>query len=200
MKLPTSILAVLFASLVAAVPSAFASPPAELIVVVGAPGAQQYAEIFDRWSQQWFSLADRAGALVTVIEPDQMDEVRTHLRAVATRHAPFVVALAGTDTFRPISPVVFVAVTEGAEGCAVLHESVVGGPLAQQMRFPFHPHVTIAHDLDDAQLDDAGRSRADFEARFPVAQFALYEYGDDGVWREVEIFPLVAHESGGGER
>ncbi|WP_156224219.1 2'-5' RNA ligase family protein [Pseudactinotalea suaedae] len=133
----------------------------------------------------------------SVIEPEQMGEVRAHLRQVATQHAPFVVGLAGTDTFRPISPVVFVAVTEGAEGCAELHGSVVGGPLAQEMRFPYHPHVTIAHDLDDVHLDDAGRSRADFEARFPVAQFALYEYGDDGVWREVEIFSLVAHDVGG---
>jgi hypothetical protein len=60
--------------------------------------------------------------------------------------------------------------------------------------------VTIAHDLDDPQLDEAGRSRADFEARFPVAQFALYEYGDDGVWREVEIFSLVARDEPGGQR
>jgi 2'-5' RNA ligase len=136
----------------------------------------------------------------SVIEPEQMDEVRTHLREVATQHSPFVVALAGTDSFRPISPVVFVAVTEGAEGCAELHGSVIEGPLEQQLRFPFHPHVTIAHDLDDARLDDAGRSRAEFEARFPVAQFALYEYGDDGVWREVENFSLVAHEAAGGDR
>lgn len=129
-----------------------------------------------------------------VIEPEQLDDVRAHLRAVAKRHSPFIVALAGTDTFRPISPVVFVAVTEGAQGCAELHDSVMTGPLAQPMRFPYHPHVTIAHDLDDARLDAAGLSRTDFEARFPVAQFALYEYGDDGVWREDESFPLVVSE------
>lgn len=130
----------------------------------------------------------------TVIEPDQLDAVRVHLREVAAAHTPFVVALSGTDTFRPISPVVFVAVTEGAEGCAELHGSVNTGPLSQPIRFPYHPHVTIAHDLDDARLDAAGLSRADFQARFPVAQFALYEYGDDGVWREVETFSLVTHD------
>lgn len=135
----------------------------------------------------------------TVIEPEQLDGVREHLRAVASKHDPFVVALAGTDTFRPVSPVVFVAVTEGAEGCARLHGSVNTGPLAQPMRFPYHPHVTIAHDLDDARLDAAGHSRARFEARFPVAGFALYEYGDDGVWREVESFSLATREQPGGE-
>lgn len=134
----------------------------------------------------------------TAIEPHQLDDVRVHLRRVAAKHRPFVVALAGTDTFRPVSPVVFVAVAEGAEGCAELHGSVNSGPLGQPTRFPYHPHVTIAHDLDDTRLDAAGLSRADFEARFPVAQFALYEYGDDGVWRELESFPLVAHEDTGG--
>lgn len=127
----------------------------------------------------------------TAIEPEELDGVRTHLREVAGRYSPFVVALSGTDTFRPVSPVVFVAVTEGAEGCAALHNGINTGPLQQRTRFPYHPHVTIAHDLDDARLDAAGASRADFQARFPVAQFALYEYGDDGVWREVEVFQLV---------
>ena len=135
----------------------------------------------------------------TVIEPEELDGVREHLHGVASKHHPFVIALAGTDTFRPVSPVVFVAVTEGAEGCARLHGSVNTGPLAQPMRFPYHPHVTIAHDLDDARLDAAGASRADFEARFPVAGFALYEYGDDGVWREIESFSLVTDDQPGGE-
>lgn len=128
----------------------------------------------------------------TSVEPDALELIREHLRDVAATHPPFVVALDGTDTFRPVSPVVFVAVTEGAEGCATLHDAVNAGPLAQQVRFPYHPHVTIAHDLDDDRLDAAGESRSDFDARFPVAQFALYEYGEDGIWREVEVFPLVA--------
>lgn len=130
----------------------------------------------------------------TAVEPDELDAVRRHLRAVAATQAPFVVALDGTDTFRPISPVVFVAVTEGAAACGDLHAAVNAGPLAQPLRFPFHPHVTIAHDLDDARLDAAAASREGFSARFPVAEFALYEYGDDGVWRDVLEFSLVAHD------
>ena len=40
--------------------------------------------------------------------------VDEHLAAVAARHAPFVVHLRGTATFRPVSPVVFVQVVEGS--------------------------------------------------------------------------------------
>lgn len=130
----------------------------------------------------------------TAVEPDGLDGVRQHLREVAAGSGPFVVALDGTGTFRPISPVVFVNVTEGGEGCAELSRAVNSGPLAQPLRFPYHPHVTIAHDLDEAALDAAGAAHADFRARFPVAELALYEYGDDGVWREVETFALVSHD------
>ena len=28
-----------------------------------------------------------------------------------------------------------------------------GGPLATVLRFPFHPHITLAHEVDDAALD-----------------------------------------------
>lgn len=128
----------------------------------------------------------------TAVDRDRMDEVRAHLGEVSSGQAPFVVALTGTDSFRPISPVVFVAVTEGVEGCSALHRAVNAGPLSQPLRFPYHPHVTIAHDLDDERLDRAAGANADFRGRFPVAQFSLYEYGDDGVWRDVEVFSLVA--------
>ncbi len=39
-----------------------------------------------------------------------------HLAGVAAAHEPFTVRLSGTDTFRPVSPVVFLAVVEGAAG------------------------------------------------------------------------------------
>lgn len=132
----------------------------------------------------------------TSLEPTELEEVRGHLARVARETAPFVVELAGTDTFRPISPVVFVALQRGSQQCEMLHRAVNAGPLAQQMRFPYHPHVTIAHDLDDASLDAAAAARADFSATFAVGQLTLYEYGDDGVWREVEVFALTASPPG----
>ena len=34
------------------------------------------------------------------------------------------------------------------------------------LRFPYHPHVTVAHHLADAQLDRAFAELADFECEF----------------------------------
>ncbi len=63
--------------------------------------------------------------------------------------------LRGTGTFRPVSPVVFVTVAEGISGCEQLASSVRRGPLAADLQFPYHPHVTVAHHLDDDTLDRA---------------------------------------------
>jgi 2'-5' RNA ligase len=82
-----------------------------------------------------------------------------------------------------VSPVVFVNVTEGISSCELLSEDTRQGPLAQELAFPFHPHVTVAHDLDPDALDLAYRTLADYEASFEVDSFHLYVHGADGVWR-----------------
>ena len=61
-------------------------------------------------------------AHVTILAPidvddDVMDEAIRHLDRVAERTAPFALTLQGTGTFRPVSPVVFVAVAEDISAC-----------------------------------------------------------------------------------
>lgn len=126
----------------------------------------------------------------TVVEPEQMDEVEEHLTKAAARHAPFVVRLRGTATFRPVSPVVFVPLVDGSDGCAALEQSVRTGVLDQELRFEYHPHVTVAHEVPDDRLDAAAAGLAGFEATFVVTEFHSYLHGDDGVWRPVRDFSL----------
>jgi 2'-5' RNA ligase len=118
----------------------------------------------------------------TPIPPDQWDDVERHLRALAVAAYPFEVHLAGTDTFRPVSPVVYVRVDGGGAELHRLQEVVRSGPLTRDLLFPFHPHVTVAHKLEDGALDRAMKLLADYEAAFTVARFVLYE-SSDGVWR-----------------
>jgi 2'-5' RNA ligase len=128
----------------------------------------------------------------TVLDPAELDSARAHLTAVAATAAPFQVHLRGSATFRPISPVVFIQVVEGIAECEHLESTIRTGPLAQDLRFNYHPHVTVAHEVPDAALDAAFDEMATYEARFEVAGFSLYEHGDDGVWRPEQVFPLTA--------
>lgn len=140
-------------------------------------------------------LADAVPTHVTLVPPTpvaDLDAVQEHLTAVASQHAPFRLWLRGTGTFRPVSPVVFVAIAEGISSCEVVAADVRTGPLAQSLSFPYHPHVTVAHNVDDDALDRAFATLEDFECTFDVDVFHLFVHGDDEVWRPHTSFELTA--------
>ncbi|MGH3387068.1 MAG: 2'-5' RNA ligase family protein [Nocardioidaceae bacterium] len=126
----------------------------------------------------------------TDVDDANLDQVEKHLDLVASSHAPFRLRLRGTATFRPVSPVVFVVVAVGISSCEVLAGRVRQGRLSQDLRFPYHPHVTVAHDLDDASLDHAFEALAGFDCAFEVGSFHLYTHDEDGVWRPSREFVL----------
>ena len=128
----------------------------------------------------------------TDVHADELVRVEQQLAAVAATHPPFIVELSGTGSFRPVSPVVFVQLRTGAEGCSRLQQEVNAGVLTQELRFPYHPHVTIAHQLDEDTLDRAERAMSTFDAIFPVVHFSLYFHGADGVWRDTADFALTS--------
>jgi 2'-5' RNA ligase len=127
----------------------------------------------------------------TVLERAQLAELDAHLAAVAAAHSPFTVHLRGTGSFRPVSDVVFVQVVEGIAECEQLELALRDGPLAQPLRFHYHPHVTVAHDLGPEVLDRAFDALANFEAQFLAPDIAVFEGGDDGVWHPVRSVPLA---------
>jgi 2'-5' RNA ligase len=119
----------------------------------------------------------------TAVHDADLPVIEEHLRAVAAGECPFELLLRGTGTFRPVSPVVFVALAKGIADCERLETAVRSGPLARDLSFPYHPHVTVAHHLADDVMDQAFETLAGYEAAFPVSGFSLYVHGDDGVWR-----------------
>lgn len=140
-------------------------------------------------------LAEAIPTHVTLVPPvqvaDEIDAIERHLADVAAATPRFPLRLRGTATFRPVSPVVFIALTEGISACEMLAEAIRKGPLAHELAFPYHPHVTVAHDLDEAALDLAYDKLADYRCAFDVTAFHLYVHGSDGVWRPARTFSLA---------
>lgn len=131
---------------------------------------------------------------ITLLGPTEvadLDPVVEHLTSVAKARSPFTVHLRGTGTFRPVSAVVFVQVAMGISECEQLERAVRAGPLDQESRFNYHPHVTVAHDVPDDALDRAFDELADYEASFRVTSMHVYTFGDDEVWRPVRDVPLA---------
>ncbi|MCC3266699.1 2'-5' RNA ligase family protein [Arthrobacter gengyunqii] len=121
--------------------------------------------------------------VVTTTETNDWEAMAAHVRRVARRHAAFDVTLRGTATFRPVSPVVYVRVDEGYEECTALHKEMQSGPLARDLPFPYHPHVTVAHDVSEAGMDMAMHALRDYESRFTVSTVGLYEHDVSGLWK-----------------
>lgn len=138
--------------------------------------------------------ADGVPSHITLVPPIELDvdlaALEQHLEAAAAQVEAFEVHLRGTATFRPVSPVVFVALAEGISQCEQLADVVREGPLALELDFPYHPHVTVAHHLPDDVLDRAFDDLAAFECRFEVTHFHLYVHHGDAGWVPTRSFAL----------
>ncbi len=171
-----------------------ASDPVTVGVAVAVP--EPYASLLQAQRASFGDpAADSVPTHVTLLPPTALDgealaDVQQHLTIVARRHRAFAMRLRGTGTFRPVSPVVFVTVAQGISECELLAESVCSGPLARELAFPYHPHVTVAHDVSDAELDRAFDALADFSCGFAVDGFTLYVHEADEGWRPDTVFPL----------
>ena len=90
---------------------------------------------------------------------------------------------------------VFVTVVQGISECEQLADAVRRGPLGVDLRFPYHPHVTIAHDLADEALDRAFEELADFECIFDATGFSVYVHEDRSGWQPTRDFELGATDT-----
>lgn len=163
-------------------------------VAIGIP--EPYAGELQAWRERFGDPSARAiPPHVTLLPPTRVASaalggVEDHLRRVARAAASFDIHLRGSATFRPVSPVVFVPLVAGIAPCERLEAAVRRGPLARDVRFPYHPHVTVVQDVADEALGLAFAALASYEARFRAWGFSLFEKGRDGVWRPQRDFPF----------
>jgi 2'-5' RNA ligase len=165
-------------------------------VVVAIP--EPWAQLLTDWRSK---VGDPQALLVpphvTLLPPTEVlrserPAISAHLADVARRHPSFTMHLSGTGTFRPVSPVVFVGVVDGISACEQLALSVRRGPLAVEVEFPYHPHVTIAHHQPEEVLDRAFKELSAFECEFQVEEFWLYTHDEASGWSPAREFPLTA--------
>lgn len=144
------------------------------------------------------SVADPEGAEipahVTLVPPTPLPEsvlpaVMDHLEAVAAKNAPFELRLCGTDSFQPVTDVSYLRVLDGADDCDRLQDALRTGPLEGELRYPYHPHVTLAHDVPQAGLDRALAAMGSVDERFTVDRFVLFV--DREEWQRAAEFHLA---------
>ena len=171
--------------------------PGTAVLGVVVPVPEPWAQLLVDWRSK---VCDPQAAVVpphvTILPPTEVraaerTEISAHLATVARSHQAFDMHLAGTGTFRPVSDVVFVAVARGIGNCELLANDVRRGPLARPLSFPYHPHVTIAHDVPTDMLELAFSGLADVSAEFRVDHFTEFEQTADGLWTVAREYPLT---------
>jgi 2'-5' RNA ligase len=159
----------------------------ETALVVNVPEAEPLVR---RWRQREIGLMAHVTVLVPFMHAGLLDDgVRDDLRLLFSRHPAFEVRFLEVRRFLEV---IYLA-PEPAEAFALLTEAVVerwpqtppyGGLYDQVV-----PHLTVGRvgRVDEAALSDDGW--------LPVAARAsavsLLVHGDDGQWRETEVFPLA---------
>jgi 2'-5' RNA ligase len=175
------------------------SPTAEpdtAVLGVVVPIPEPWAQLFVDWRTK---VGDPQASLVpphvTLLPPTEVaaadrPAITAHLSEVARRHPPFDMHLSGTGTFRPVSDVVFVTVARGIGNCELIANDVRRGPLSRVLDFPYHPHVTVAHDVPVDMLELAYSGLSDLSAEFRVDSFTEFEQTPDGAWAVARQYPL----------
>lgn len=172
-----------------------ASRTAVLGVVVAIP--EPWSQLFVDWrAKVGDPQALAVPPHVTLLPPTEVPvahraEISEHLAEVARTHPPFDMHLSGTGTFAPVSSVVFVAVARGIGNCELIANDVRRGPLARSLSYPYHPHVTVAHDVAPDMLELAYCGLADLSAEFRVEHFTEFEQTPDGAWAIAREYPLT---------
>jgi 2'-5' RNA ligase len=175
-----------------------ASAPAESTVLgIVVPIPEPWAQLLVDWRSK---VGDPQASLVpphvTLLPPTEVPvadrtAISAHLAEVARSHPSFDMHLSGTGTFRPVSDVVFIAVARGIGNCELLSTDVRRGPLARSLSFPYHPHVTVAHDVPEDMLELAYSGLSDLSAEFRVTAFTEFEQTAGGAWAVAREYPLT---------
>jgi len=116
--------------------------------------------------------------------------VKAHLASIVQPQRPFRVHLHSTASFRPVSPTVFLALEQGAAQCVALEAALRTGPLACRTGFDFHPHVTVAHQVDEATLNRAKAAMASFDETFVASEVDLWQLQLDGTVTHLERYQM----------
>jgi 2'-5' RNA ligase len=171
--------------------------PATTVLGIVVPIPEPWAQLLVDWRAK---VGDPQAPLVpphvTLLPPTEVPVadrtlISAHLAEVARCHPPFDMHLSGTGTFAPVSDVVFVAVARGIGNCELIATDVRRGPLTRSLAFPYHPHVTVAHDVPQDMLEFAYSGLADLSAEFRVDSFTEFEQVPGGAWAVAREYRLT---------
>jgi 2'-5' RNA ligase len=142
-------------------------------------------------------------AHLTILPPRQLrgselSALQT-LEDLCNRSDPFEVELGGVETFVPVTPTVFIRVSEGAHRMRELHDHLNTEALAAVEEWPYMPHLTIVKISSEELAQQAyllARDRwAEFAGSRKISVKELTFVREEGLnrWADLAGLPLGPH-------
>jgi 2'-5' RNA ligase len=143
----------------------------------------------------------RSRAHVTVLPPRPLEcdsrQARGELIAGLQDFQPFLIELGGIQIF-PVTNVIYVSVVRGGAKLEALHARLNRGSLAFEEPFRYHPHVTLAQELEPhaagAVAEIAAARWRDFpgERAFVLDRLTFVQNTLENRWTDLRAFRLAA--------
>jgi len=124
-----------------------------------------------------------------------LDQIRTELELGLRNQSPFMVELREVEVFE-ISKVVHLSVGRGWDQALRIHQILHQGHLQCKECFEYHPHVTLAQDVDPARVAEvaelAARRWKEYSGRrdFLVDHVTLVQNTVENRWTNLGEFEL----------
>ena len=125
------------------------------------------------------------------VRDEDVDTAIALVRDAAAAEQPMDLVIGPLETFYPVTPVLYLRVSgPGLDALARLRDALDAGPLAQELKHPFVPHVTLNAFATDAQIPGALASIAHYVEHVHLDTITVLEEHDDKVWRPIADAPL----------
>ncbi|MBI1790057.1 MAG: 2'-5' RNA ligase family protein [Acidobacteria bacterium] len=140
-------------------------------------------------------------AHVTVLPPrpisGTVEEAGQLAQSLAADFPPFEIAIGDVEIF-PVTEVVYLGIRAGVDRLLPMHEAMNIGPLEFHEPFPYHPHITLAQELQpgqSARLAEVARRRWSefaYPKRFPVETLTFVQNTVENTWVDLVECHLAA--------
>jgi len=139
-------------------------------------------------------------AHITALPPRPLwNEVKDTICQIAEDNRgipPFWIELGDVRIFEA-SHVVYIELARGARELTELYHALNAGPLQYEECFPYHPHITLAQNIqpeDSERLAARARERwAQYEGPrgFLLSSLSFVQHVAPGIWADVAALPLA---------
>lgn len=154
------------------------------------------AERIVRWRRECGMVGAVAESchITLLIAQDAAEEGKLgQLEAALAGHGAVEVVLGEPESFQPASPVTYLPLARGADCFRYLHRRCVELLGKSESPFPYEPHLTLAHGLEEAALARSLRDFAGLDAQltgFRIEQLQAYRYTGE-TWQHLADISLL---------